>query len=92
VWTVVQSIDPDAAHANWLESFPWTRLPGSEPPAESKPMVDLAEMRVADPARVRELLGDGSYGGRYQRSAQDEAAVWQAGVEEVRDLLAGGWR
>jgi len=92
VWAVVQSIDPDAAHANWLESFPWTRLPGSEPPAESKPMVDLAEMRVADPARVRELLGDGSYGGRYQRSAQDEAAVWQAGVEEVRDLLAGGWR
>jgi creatinine amidohydrolase len=49
-------------------------------------------MRVADPARVRELLGDGSYGGRYRRSAEDEAAVWRAGVEEVRELLEGGWR
>jgi creatinine amidohydrolase len=92
VWAVVQSIDPEAAHANWLESFEWTRLPGSEPAAESKPMVDLAQMRVADPARVRELLGDGSYGGRYRRSAEDEAAVWRAGVEEVRELLERGWR
>jgi len=92
VWAVVQSIDPEAAHANWLESFPWTRLPGVGPPAESKPMVDPAELAVADPARTRELLGDGSYGGRYQRSAQDEMAVWEAGVAEVRDLLDGGWR
>jgi creatinine amidohydrolase len=92
VWAVVQSIDPEAAHANWLESFAWTRLDGVEPPAESKPMVDLAAMRTADPARVRELLGDGSYGGRYRRSADDEAAVWRAGVEEVREMLESGWR
>jgi creatinine amidohydrolase len=92
VWDVVQSIDADASHANWLESFSWTRLDGVEPPADAKPMVDVARVRTADPAGVRRLLGDGSYGGRYQRSAQDEAAVWAAGVHEVRDLLANGWR
>ena len=27
-WEVVQSIDPDASHASWLENFPWTRLAG----------------------------------------------------------------
>jgi creatinine amidohydrolase len=40
---------------------------------------------------VRELLGDGSYGGVYQRSDEDMARVWAAGVEEVRDLIAAGW-
>jgi len=87
----VQSIDPDAAHANWLESFEWTRLDGADPPAESKPMVDLDALRAAGPARVREMLGDGSYGGRYRRSAADEEAVWRAGVEEVRAVLSGSW-
>lgn len=91
VWAVVQSIDPDAAHANWLESFDWTRLPGVEAPAESKPMVDVAQLRAAGPAQVREMLGDGSYGGRYRRSAADEQAVWRAGVEEVREALDRGW-
>jgi creatinine amidohydrolase len=91
VWAVVQSIDPDAAHANWLESFEWTRLPGSESPVEAKPMVDVDRLRAAGPARVREMLGDGSYGGRYRRSAADEEAVWRAGVEEVRDVLSGDW-
>jgi len=91
VWAAVQSIDPDAAHANWLESFEWTRLDGADPPAESKPMVDLDALRAAGPARVREMLGDGSYGGRYRRSAADEEAVWRAGVEEVRAVLSGSW-
>lgn len=92
VWEVVQSIDPEAAHANWLESFPWTRLAGVESPRERKPMVDTDALRLANPAGVRRMLGDGSYGGGYQRSAEDEAAVWQAGVQEVRALLADGWR
>jgi creatinine amidohydrolase len=91
VWSVVQSIDPEAAHANWLESFEWTRLPGQEPPADAKPMVDVAMVRAAPPERVRRMLGDGSYGGRYRRSAEDEEAVWRAGVEEVRALLEEAW-
>lgn len=91
-WAVVQEIDPDASHASWLESFPWTRLSGVTAPSEKKPMADLSRMRPAGPAEVRELLGDGSYGGLYERPDEDALRVWRAGVDEVRDLLETGWR
>jgi creatinine amidohydrolase len=88
-WAVVQEIDPRAGHASWLESFPWTRVgPG---PAEGKPMVDPALLRAAAPGRVRELLGDGSYGGRYERSEEEWGRVWSEGVAEVRELIDSGW-
>jgi creatinine amidohydrolase len=37
------------------------------------------------------MLGDGSLGGRYERPDEDVLRVWQAGVEEVRDVLDRGW-
>jgi creatinine amidohydrolase len=89
---VVDSIDRDASHASWMENFPWTRLEGVVQPDERKPMADISTMREADPADVRELLGDGSLGGLYVRPDDDVLRVWQAGVEEVRALLADGWR
>jgi creatinine amidohydrolase len=88
---VADSIDPDASHASWFENFPWTRLPGIAQPQEKKPMADISQMRELDPAAVRELLGDGSLGGLYERPDEDVLRVWQAGVEEVRDVIAGGW-
>jgi creatinine amidohydrolase len=91
VWEVVQSIDSDASHASWLENFPWTRLPGVASPAERKPMADVSTMRELDPADLRELLGDGSFGGPYQRPDGDVLRVWQAGVEEVRELIESAW-
>ena len=91
-WAAVQGIDAESGHASWLESFPWTRLEGVEVPRERKPMVDLARLRVEDPAGVRGLLGDGSYGGVYSRSEEDWQRVWQTGVEEVREVLEHGWR
>jgi creatinine amidohydrolase len=90
-WEVVQSIDADASHASWLENFLWTRLAGVAPPQERKPMIDVGAFREADPADVRELLGDGSFGGLYERPDEDVLRVWQAGVEEVRDLIENGW-
>ena len=48
-------------------------------------------MRELDPADVRELLGDGSLGGLYERPDDDVLRVWQAGVEEVRELIENGW-
>jgi creatinine amidohydrolase len=90
-WEVVQSIDRDASHASWLENFPWTRLEGVTQPDERKPMADISTMRESDPADVRELLGDGSLGGLYERPDEDVLRVWQAGVEEVRDLIANAW-
>jgi len=88
---VVDSIDPEASHASWLENFPWTRLEGVTQPQERKPMADISTMRESDPGDVRELIGDGSLGGLYERPDEDVLRVWQAGVEEARDLLAGGW-
>jgi len=88
VRAVVDSIDPEATHASWFENFPWTRLPGVELPQERKPVADISRMRDLPPADVRDLLGDGSLGGLYERPDEDVLRVWQAGVEEVRALIA----
>jgi creatinine amidohydrolase len=92
VLEVARKIDPEYSHANWGENFPWTRLEDVEPPAEPKPMLDEAAYRVASPAGVRELIGDGSFGGLYRRSDEEMLRIWQAGVEEVRELLESAWR
>jgi creatinine amidohydrolase len=87
---VVEDIEP-AAHASWMENFPWTRLDGVEPPAASKPPLDLASLRALGPRGVREVLGDGSFGGSYRRADDEVLRVWNEGVEEVRSVLESGW-
>jgi creatinine amidohydrolase len=78
----------DATHASWFESFPWTRLADVAVPAEDKPMVtDPEALRELDPAAVRAVIGDGSYGGPYQVPDEEALAVWSAGVSEVRTLI-----
>jgi creatinine amidohydrolase len=91
VRAVVNEIDAEASHASWFENFPWTRLPGVDLPDEKKPMADISTMRELDPRDVRELLGDGSLGGVYERPDDEVLRVWEAGVEEVRELLENGW-
>ena len=91
VRAVVEEIDGDASHASWFENFPWTRLDGVALPDERKPMADISQMRQLDPKAVRELLGDGSLGGLYERPDADVLRVWEAGVLEVRDLLEHGF-
>jgi creatinine amidohydrolase len=91
VSAVVQAIDPEASHASWLENFPWTRLDGVDLPDGRKPMADIEQMRRLEPSAVRELLGDGSLGGVYQRPDDDVLRVWRAGVEEVRGIISHGW-
>jgi creatinine amidohydrolase len=88
---VVDAIDGDASHASWFENFPWTRLPGVHQPQERKPMADISRMRDMEPREVRELLGDGSLGGLYERPDEDVLQVWAAGVDEVRGLIENGW-
>ena len=90
VRAVVDEIDGDASHASWFENFPWTRLDGVALPDEKKPMADITRMRELDPVDVRELLGDGSLGGVYERPDADVLGVWEAGVLEVRDLIEHG--
>lgn len=90
-WAQVQAIDPVASHGSWMENFPWTRLPGVEMPMTQRPMVDLATVRALDPVSLRSYLGDGNYGGIYQRSDVETLALWQVAVDETRALLTGNW-
>lgn len=87
----VDAIDGVASHASWMENFPWTRLAGVAMPSSRKPMIDLARMRLMDAASVRGYLGDGNFGGEYEKSDEQMMKVWKAGVEETREALEGPW-
>ena len=89
---VVAAIDAVASHASWMENFPWTRLPDVKLPDVQKPLIDLARMRMMDAAGVRAYVGDGNYGGVYQKSDEEMMEMWRVGVEETREALEGPWR
>jgi creatinine amidohydrolase len=91
-WATVQDIDPQASHASWMENFPWTRLPGLEGPATPKPMVDTRQLNLLPPEEALAFLGDGSFGGAYQKPDEVMEGLWRVGVEEARELLEGPWR
>jgi creatinine amidohydrolase len=90
-WAKATAIDPEASHASWVESFPWNRPADAAPPSAAKQMLDLEPLRLLDPVRLREAIGDGNYGGRYQRADDEMLALWQVAVAETRDLLEHGW-
>lgn len=90
-WAKVLEIDPVASHASWMENFPWTRLAGVEMPTTQKPLLDLPGRPRAVGQALRELCGDGNFGGVY---AHDDAALlelWAVGVEETRAWIADNW-
>lgn len=87
----VEALDPVASHASWMESFPWTRVPGSQPPDTPKPPVDLADRARLSPEALRTRLGDGSFGGAYRRPDEEMARIWAVAVAETRELLETGW-
>jgi creatinine amidohydrolase len=90
-WAKAMEIDPVASHASWLENFPWTRLADVAQPSVQKPMIDLGRFAQLDPVAKKELLGDGNYGGLYQRSDEEMLAMWRVAVEETRALMQDGW-
>ncbi|MBE0690787.1 MAG: creatininase family protein [Anaerolineae bacterium] len=90
-WAKVAEIDPIASHASWMENFPWTRLPDIAQPSEQKPRIDDATLRTLPPPAARIYLGDGNFGGFYQRSDEDMQAIWGVAIEEARDFLTQGW-
>jgi len=87
----VHAIDPVASHASWMENFPWTRLANVAMPDTQKSMTDLARLKMLGPQAVREYLGDGNFGGRYQRADDEMLAIWQVAVAETRALIDGEW-
>lgn len=88
----VQRIDPVASHASWMENFPWTRLEGVNAPDVQKPMLEIAAFQQVDPGRKKALLGDGNYGGFYQRPDAEMLSIWNIAREETRALIAEGWQ
>jgi creatinine amidohydrolase len=82
---IAAAIDPEYDHASWSENFEWTRLPGVTIPAQRKPPVVRPEN--GNPEAWREALGDGSFGGLYQRSSEDESQLWEAAVQAIRKRL-----
>lgn len=90
-WAKIQTIDKTGSHANWMENFPWTRLAHAPAPEGEKPVVDMALMKASAPAQARDLLGDGSFGGPWQRPDDEMLAIWEVGVAETRAVLEGPW-
>lgn len=87
----VQDTDPVASHASWMENFPWTRLPGAVLPTQQKSMVDFERMRGMNPAATRALLGDGNFGGYYERPDAEMQAIWDIAIAETRAMMVGPW-
>lgn len=90
-WAKIQSIDTSGSHANWMENFPWTRLEHAAAPEGEKTGVDMALMKACPPDQVRDMLGDGSFGGPWQRPDSEMQAIWDTGVAETREVLEGPW-
>jgi creatinine amidohydrolase len=87
----IREIDSVGSHASWMENFPWTRLAGVALPTEAKAVFDKARKAVLDPEGMRAVLGDGNYGGEYQKPDEEMLALWEVTVAECRTLLAEGW-
>lgn len=91
VRAAIDGIDPDASHASWMETFPWTRVEGVELPEGHKAPVDLSGRDELSQSGFREEIGDGSFGGDYRRSEEEMERIWTVAVSEVRDRLTEGW-
>lgn len=83
--------DPVGTHASWMENFPWTRLAHAPAPEGARPVADLERLRASPPDAVRRLLGDGNFGGLYQRPDAEMLDIWAVAVAETREILAEGW-
>ena len=90
-WATAQEIDTTGSHANWMENFPWTRLAHAPAPKGEKPVIDKELIKAASPETVREILGDGSFGGAWQRHDEEMKAIWETGINETREALEGPW-
>ncbi len=61
------------------------------PRTGKKAMVDYEKFDILNPQDARDLLGDGNFGGAWQKPDDLMMEIWRVGVEETRELLAGPW-
>lgn len=86
-WAAVQEVDRLGSHGSWMENFPWNRV--APAPSGQKQMADMARLSTLDPQGVKELIGDGNYGGVYEKPDDQMMTIWRAGVEETRAVIEG---
>jgi len=86
-WKAVQAVDSIGSHGSWMENFPWNRV--APAPGEIKPPVDLDLLRALPPQKVKDLIGDGNYGGAYEKPDEQMMAIWRTGVDETRRVIDG---
>jgi len=86
-----RKIDPIGSHASWIENFPWTRLANAPAPDGEKPMVDYKQLDISNPHDTKVLLGDGNFGGAWQKPDDAMMEIWKVGVAETRAALEGPW-
>lgn len=82
----LESIHPVIDHANWAESFPFTRV--ADIPEGEKEYVTFPTPYI-NGEQVKELLGDGCRGGLYNAPADQMKLVLHTAVTEFREFLAG---
>lgn len=90
-WAKVLAIDPMGSHASWMENFPWTRLPGVEVPAQQKIVPERQGKARLVGTEMRDHIGDGNFGGYYQRPDAEMLALWAVAIAETRALIEEGW-
>lgn len=90
-WAKVQSVDDKSSHASWMENFPITRLAHAPAPEGRKELVDYKKMKTSPPHILRQMIGDGNFGGPYQMDDAIMEELWRIGVEETREALEGPW-
>lgn len=71
-------------HANWGESFPFNRV--AELPSGEKLMVNLAELDNG--VMLRDMLGDGSFGGPFQVDEAIIQTLFESVVAEAAQIVA----
>ncbi len=54
-------------------------------------MISYEQMHRSNAQEVRTLLGDGNFGGYYEKPDEDMNALWAVAVEETRALIESKW-
>lgn len=87
----MEAVDPVGSHASWTENFPWTRLANAPAPKGEKALVDYDVIDIANPIAAKQMLGDGNFGGAWQKPDATMMEIWETAVLETRALLEAPW-
>ncbi len=89
-WWTARSVEEAAAkhglksyHAAWIEAFHFTRV-AELPEGEKKP---VQPSRIMGAVQLRQVYGDGVFGGPYQVSDEIMDEIFQAALQDVISIL-----